>query len=355
MTSLTETAYYARKGVSYGIVIFMAFLVLKFTWGMVSNFWRQLHPAPAPAPTVAFEKLPKIKFPHSKLQIPASVNFRVETIEGDLPKFTNIGKVYFMPQKPISILSFERMKEQAVRFGFSGEPQKIENKPNFWRFTDTINPLRTLEINEISGNFQILYNFPADLGIFSERNLPFSKEKAVQEAISFLKNYGLFPKDLEEGMQEVSFFKIDVNKLTPTVSLSEADAVEVNFRRKTLDEISILSASKKGLVFVLISPAKDPNKHFLIVYYTYSPIDSDIFATYPLKTTKEAFEELKQERGFLANISNKETDQIIIRKVYLAYFEPEEMQNYLQPIYVFEGSDDFLAFVPAVKDEWIEQ
>jgi len=40
--------------------------------------------------------------------------------------------------------------------------------------------------------------------------------------------------------------------------------------------------------------------------------------------------------------------------VYLAYYDSLDPQTYLQPVFVFEGDDDFLAYVPAVEAAWVD-
>ena len=43
----------------------------------------------------------------------------------------------------------------------------------------------------------------------------------------------------------------------------------------------------------------------------------------------------------------------MIKKIYLAYYLSEQRQNYLMPIVIFEGNNNFYAYVQAVQDEWI--
>ncbi|KKQ73667.1 MAG: hypothetical protein US95_C0050G0001, partial [Candidatus Woesebacteria bacterium GW2011_GWB1_38_5] len=45
---------------------------------------------------------------------------------------------------------------------------------------------------------------------------------------------------------------------------------------------------------------------------------------------------------------------IVIRKVYLAYYDPDQYTEYYQPVIVFEGDDDFTAYVSAIIDDYIE-
>ena len=88
------------------------------------------------------------------------------------------------------------------------------------------------------------------------------------------------------------------------------------------------------------------------MHYTFWPI-SDETATYPLKKSKEAWEELKDGKAYVASPGDGRT-QVVIRKVFLGYYDSEEYQSYLQPIFVFEGDGNFVAYVPAVNPQWQE-
>lgn len=39
--------------------------------------------------------------------------------------------------------------------------------------------------------------------------------------------------------------------------------------------------------------------------------------------------------------------------MFLGYFDPDVYQEYLQPVYVFIGDDDFVSYVPAVSGEYL--
>lgn len=86
--------------------------------------------------------------------------------------------------------------------------------------------------------------------------------------------------------------------------------------------------------------------------YIFWPIDLNNFGTYPIKKVDEAFEELKNGEGFIAIEPLR--GNVSISKIYLAYYLSEEYTNYLQPVYVFEGSG-FASIVQAVKNEFVEK
>ena len=39
--------------------------------------------------------------------------------------------------------------------------------------------------------------------------------------------------------------------------------------------------------------------------------------------------------------------------MFMGYYDPDIYQGYLEPVYVFLGTDNFVAFVPAVIDEYL--
>jgi len=90
------------------------------------------------------------------------------------------------------------------------------------------------------------------------------------------------------------------------------------------------------------------------ISYVYFPVEKEIFGTYPLKPVTQAWNELQQGQGYIANLGQNEDGQVTVRKVYLGYYDADTPQHYLQPIYVFEGDKSFFAYVPAVEPKWTE-
>ncbi len=74
-------------------------------------------------------------------------------------------------------------------------------------------------------------------------------------------------------------------------------------------------------------------------------------ATHPINTAEQVSTELKEGKAYLASYS-KNTQNILIKNVFLAYYIGEKRQDYLMPIVVFQGDNDFYAYVPAITDEW---
>lgn len=349
MATLTETAYYTRKIISWGIVGVVALLVFRFLFLGFTAWWAATHPPPPPPPTVAFGKLPEVSFPRSAAGS-TDLTYNLQTVDGNTPYLGDRAKVYFMPKPASNFLSFERAKNLANSLGFSGEASEISSRLFVW--TDTELPYRTIQVDIISGNFVLKYDYKADLAIALEKDLP-TKEKALSEIQSFFDRIGVSSAEILSGELKVTFFKLTGNQLTKTTSLSEADFVRIDIFRPQLDAMPIYSYDpNKSLVYFIFSGSKTLNKRFIEVGYTYNPISFDTSATYPIRASSDAYKELTSGNGYVASVGEN-NKKINILKIYLAFYEPEEPQTYLQPVYVFEGEKGFYGYVPAIIKEWV--
>jgi hypothetical protein len=111
----------------------------------------------------------------------------------------------------------------------------------------------------------------------------------------------------------------------------------------------------EGAISFVFSGSKDIKKRVLQFAYTFWSIDYTTTATYGLKTSATAWEELQNGKGYIARYPTDGSTNVIIRNAYLAYYDSLDPQTYLQPVFVFEGDNDFLAYVPAVASPWIEE
>lgn len=346
MATLTETAYYTRRILTIGGILLAGFIVLRISINLTLKIWRRLHPAPPPKPTVSFGKIPQLAFPESQS---AGLTFKLETIEGKLPKLTNIAKVYLMPKETPTFLTLDKAKEKAAALGFRGQPEVISQNLYRWRNNST-----TMEMDIYTGNFKLRFPYKDDQSLLVNKNLA-SSQQAIQEAKNFLGGRNLLGKDLSAGLGEAIYFRFVPPDLVPAASLSEADFVRVNLFRADMDEMKILPPDPKhSLVSFLFSGSRDGTKRIVEIDYNYFPVDQEIFATYPLRSVDTAWQELQQGNGYIANSGENGGTSATIRKVYLGYFDASSPQNYLQPIYVFEGDNGFIAYTAALDPKWLE-
>ena len=98
---------------------------------------------------------------------------------------------------------------------------------------------------------------------------------------------------------------------------------------------------------------REDDKQFVSLEYNYFPVELETSAVYPLISVAEAWQRMQKGGGFVAK-STPGTESVVVRDVYLAYYDSDIPQQFLQPVYVFETEDEFLGFVPAVADAWVE-
>lgn len=350
MASLTQTAYQTRRAINWTILAIIGYVILRFFWGIFVILWLSVFPPKAPPPNHAFGKLPALKFPTPTASPSGTLVFRLETIEGSVPRASESAAVYFMPKNPPNFLGIPKTQDFAKRLGLNHTP--IAESKNIYRFNDPDTPLRRLRYDIVSNNFILRYDFELDTSLFTEKSIPLPAA-AISEARSMLQTYDLYPDDFTGGTTKTTYLKLVGNRLVTTTSASGADSVRVDFFRKPIGNTKLLPADPtQAPISFIFSGARAQNRRILQLAYTYWPIDYKTVATYKLRTSMMAWQDLQNSNGFIARYPSGTT--IVVRSVYLAYYDSFDPQTYLQPIFVFEGDDGFVGFVPAVSSEWIE-
>ena len=74
--------------------------------------------------------------------------------------------------------------------------------------------------------------------------------------------------------------------------------------------------------------------------------------TYPLRDPRTAWNIIKSGEGYIASYDGE--GQAVIRTVKLGYYDDFEEQEYLQPVYVFEGDNDFIGYVSALDPQYVQ-
>lgn len=352
MSSLTETAYYTRRTINWIILGVIAYFLLRGLWSVTVITFKVLFPAKPVPPNHAFNKLPPLVFPQNNP--PGNfgeLSYRLETIQGIVPVASQSGAVYFMPKQPANLLALTKTQDFAKALQFDPSPQQ-ESK-NIYRFTDPTSPLRRLRYDIVTDNFILRYAFEDDLSLFAEKNFT-SIDSLLAQTRNIMQSYGLYKEDLEGGQTRVTYLRLDGKNLVQTTSLSKSDAVRIDFMRRQIGGIQIVYPNPEDTpISVIYSGSRSPRKRMLQFAYTYWPIDYETVATYALKSSTQAWQELQDGAGYIARYPQR-GNTAVVRNVYLAHYDSFDPQTYLQPVFVFEGDDGFLGYVPAVSLEWVE-
>ena len=345
MASLTYTAYYARKIIKYGGVFVGGLAILWVGTAAAIKAYKVANP-PKIAPECRYGPLKKIVFPEKQYQ---KKTFAFEFPNDSPPTFKDKMKVYFIYRSNNVILNLERDKRVAQALGFVEKEREIT--PGIYGFTNsTTNQMLTM--NVLDGSFKLEYPYQTDQMLLTPENLP-NKASAIEIAKSYLSTADKLSPEIEDGTQKVTFWKISYDGLRSVNSQSDANAVRVDFSRKNLDDYEIVSSVLgSSPVSILVSGSTVSSKRVIGVNYKMVNIDRESYSTYPIKTIQEAMDDLRA--GNYWPISDISPNNVSIKKVRLAYYEPFTLAQYLQPVFVFEGNDNFIGYVPAITDQWLE-
>jgi hypothetical protein len=345
MSSLTYTAFASRKIIKYGGSGLIAFVLLWSIASMSIKAYQVAHPKYIP-PTVKYGTLPKIVFPEKQFE---KKNFSFEFTNDKVPTFNDQAKVYITYRSATKILALEEGKEIAKQFGFESDPVEISEGVYEFKNEKTN---KILNINVLEGDFTLKYPYLEDQSILESKTVP-NRSNAIETASSFLQSGNKYTDDLKEGEKKISYWKITDGTLKSVLAQSEANVIKVDFYRKNLEDKWEIVSPKAGeaSVSILVSGSDISEKKIIEANFKYANIDRESFSTYPIKTVEQAIDNLKSGNYWPSSDVNAKA--IIIREVNLAYYEPVTLTQYVQPIYIFKGDNNFIAFVPAITDKYI--
>lgn len=354
MSSLTEISIATRKFFVWVVVVVIGYFVLRILIGLGIEYWKATHPIPIPPPNVRFNKLPSPRFSHVATSS-SGMTFTLETVEGRPPETTAAGKIYAMPKKLPNLLASDRARKIAYKIGFTEEPEAVTS--TLLKFTDPAEPLRTFEIDITNMNFRMQYDYLKNPQVFNMGSFA-SKDQALSEVKHFTQFNNLFDETVLKGKITTDLLIYDDEKKTfqSASSLSNANAIRLNYFRNDLDGMPILPPEfNKSYTYAIFTAGSSLSTRIIELSYIFWLIALDDFATYPLISSEVAWQDLKDGYAYVVNMGRNTPENIVVRKIYLAYYDNSEAQTYLQPIFVFEGDNDFIAYLPAIDPSWLDQ
>ncbi|MCD8546300.1 hypothetical protein LRY64_03000 [Candidatus Woesebacteria bacterium] len=341
--SLTNFAKYGRLAVIYGLIGLVVLIVGRSLLSTSVSVFKALNPPPTPGPTMGFGYLPKPAFPN-QIAEDRPTSYRLDTVGQTLPNFGTQVPVYFMPSAQPNLLALDSAKETAASLGFVFAPEKISAEEYRWRRSTPIPA--TLEMNIVTKHLDLDVDWASSVSLLDKKNVP-TPEQLTLETRSLLRSANLLPADIATASPDITYIRALGGELQPVSSVSEADFVRVDiFRLAPNDFPTVTSEQDRGVIRVLFSGSREQGERVLRLESDYSSVDWSNFETYPLQSAQLAWQALQAGEGFI--VTPPRGDEAVIREVTLAYYEPTQLQNYYQPVYVFSGDDNFRAYVPAL-------
>ncbi|KUK79308.1 MAG: hypothetical protein XD95_0478 [Microgenomates bacterium 39_7] len=347
--TLSDATDFGRKalvGLGIGVV---TYLVLRMLFITVANYYKAMNPPPPPPPTVGFGRLPSLVFPE-KEEVVWPEKMSLETARNRLPQFGDRAKVFAMEVPTPNLLGDSKARNIAARYGFTSQPEILDANNYRWIKYQPIEYI--FEINLINYNFTLRSDYNTRPELITSESLP-EKHNAVQTVKSYLRKNEFLPQDIATASGEVSYMRVLAGELFPAVSLSDSDFIQVDINRVPIEgELKMFTPqSNSGIVSAVITGGLQGDDGILQMHYYHQKIIYEDFHTYPLKPIEQAWNELRNGKGYIA--SGEDVKEAVIREVELGYFDSFIDQPYLQPIYVFSGDDDFVAYVHAIDSSYV--
>ena len=324
---------------------FVIFLLYKIGIAVKEYFY----PTPPTPPTVSFGKLPPLDFPQNLFE-GKKFTYTLDTLTGQLPNFPDRATIHKIIQATPNLLALERAQKNVAQVGFTGKPIRISDIEYVWN--EQTAPSRKLQMDVLSFNLVVSSDYLNDQNILAAKNLLDEQQakNIVQTFLSSLKNT---PKDIDTEKTKTSLLTITNNSLLPATSLSNTKIIRVDYFQKEINKLSIYYASYPLSSLHFLVGSTQNGLSVVAANFPHQAVDENSSATYPIKTAEDAFVLLKEGKGYIA-LSPANGGNINIKNVVLGYYLGDTPQKFLLPIIIFEGNN-FYAYIPAVKDEWIQE
>ncbi len=347
--TLTELSYYSRKSLPFVIVFFLLLLIFFYAIELLFMYLFSLNPKTVYTnPIFGKIQIPQIKNASSS----AGFNFTLDTIEGTPITASDTAKVYFLPPAATKFGYSEKIYLMAKTFGFNTEIVKYKLNDVEATFEDLKQKL-TVDITNF--NFHYDYNFNRDTNLFTGAIIP-SQDAIQNKAIDFLQTVGRYPDELSQGKTNITYMHYDTatNQFTNTDRPMDANVVEIDFFRPDIDGTAVVTPGFPSSQNYVVMVFHDGDYKVIRAQIKFFEKSNEQIGVYPLKTGNAAWKELQDGKGIVMAPADT-SKNVTIKTMFLGYFDPDIYQSYLQPVFVFVGENNFVAYVPAVANTYLTQ
>lgn len=351
MFTLSDASKDTKKILKWGGLLIVSLVVVLMLIKVVFYIKDLLYPTPPPKPTIAFGILSPQTFPQNSVN--QNFTYSINTLTGTLPQFSDQTKIYRMEPFQPDLLAVNKFEEKVTNTGFQKGYIAISDKVFEWKSNTNFGGIdKRIRINIVNNNFTITSLYTSDKDVLTGLHLP-DQIKAIDLAENMLNDMTIMPEDIDLAKTKTNLFSIKNGSLFTATSLSNAQIIEVNFFQKDINKLPVYYEKPNTSNISILIGGGGYQGQIVGASFIHQAV-SDQASTYPIKNAGKAYEELKQGKAYIASYFGT-TANVSINNVFLAYYISSQAQDFLMPIIVFEGSDGFFAYVPAITDEWISK
>ncbi len=345
--TLTEVSYYSRKLLPFAVIGMLVLLILFYA---VKLLFLVLQ-GPQVQQTYINPVFNKITPPRiSNASGSAGLNFTLDTIEGEPVTASQTAKVFYIPPTATRFGYKEKAYLMAQTLGFNTETMKYELKQTQAVMSD---PLQTLTVDISNFNFLYEFRFERNQALFQGLTIP-AETDITNKAIDFLKSVNRYPDELAQGKTNIVYLNYDpiANSMTRADRAQDANMVEVDFFRPDIDGFSTVTSKFPNSQNFVLMIFKNQDFKILRAQVNFFEKSTDQVGVYPLRSGALAWSELKEGKGIVLS-GDQNQKNVTIKTMFTAYYDPDTYQDYLEPVYVFLGTNNFYAIIPAVDSGYL--
>jgi len=347
--TLTELSYYGRKMLPFVIIIFLIILIIFY---IIKLLFVYLQLQPKTKLLYINPVFGQIKKPLLK-ETPASssADFILDTIEGQPVTATDTAKVYFLPPSYSRLKYLQQIYLMAKAVGFDTENVK-HILVNTEAIFDDGQQKMTIDITNFNFSYEYKLKELNKENFFGNNRLP-SQSEIEGKAANFLNAVGRYPEELSRGKRNLIYltYQTDTQQLILAPQNKTTNMVEVDFYRADIDDFPTVSPKYFNSPNYVVIAFNQDGFRIIKAQVDFFEKSDDQIGLYPVKSGTAAWEELKNNRGIIISPSGNST--INIKKMFLGYFDPDIYQEYLQPVYVFLGDNNFVGYIPAIESQYL--
>ncbi len=354
--TLTEVNFTVRRMAPFAIIVILILLTIYFaiklllivtsldSQNQTQNSVKKIAINPI------FNKIKPLQIPETGTS--GNFSYVIDTLDGttNIENATSAASVFFL-QKPAATFGFlDEIYNMAKTAGIDTEVTKHTLVDRLATFDDG---KRKIVINIDTFNFSYEYYLDRDDTLFS-RDLGTSVNGVQSLGGTFLGKLGKYNQELSQGKRNQIFLRYDKEsrQISSLEDSAGSNMVEVDYYRPDIGPYPVVTTTYYNSPHYVIAAMRGTSLDIVKAQIAYFERSKDQVGIYPLRTSDQAFEDLKTGKGLV--ISSSQPDgEVKIKKVFLAYYDPDTYQEYMQPVYVFLGENKFVAYVMAVTDEYL--
>jgi hypothetical protein len=350
--TLTEAAYYSRKLMPFGILSVLLILILYYVVVLLTLSMKQETTIQTQLTiNPIFDKLSPIVLKNASPS--ADFTYTIDTIDGKPAVASGAANVYFYSAPSLNLGYRTKVPAMAKTAGIDTEVTQYTTVNKKAVYED---PKQSLTIDLASYNFTYTYKLSTlkkDDPFVTNSALP-SEQTIQSQASDFLRRMDRYPEVLMKGTPHTIYFKYNptTNELMVLPTAEGANMAEIDFYHPDVDKYPVVTTTYFNTPNYVALMFNNSNPMVVRAQTAYFDIATDQVGVYPLKTGDVAWDQLQKGAGYVVSRQGNSA-AVTINKMFLGYLDVDEYQSYMQPVFVFLGENNFVAYVPAVDDGYI--